>query len=433
VRLRRDDGGVVYINGAEVFRSNMPTGAIAYATLASAGTASETEFYSTCVSPSVLVAGQNSIAVEVHQNVLTSSDTTMDLILVANAPAELPTVAITAPVTGTGVDLGATVTIAASAADPDCSVDRVEFYDGATLISTDTTTPYTAVWTAAGLGPHTLTAKAIDSTGLSATTNVIVTVITPPEIVTIVNSNAVWKYLDNGTDQGTAWTGLGFNDSGWPFGPAVLGYGDANGVNPTTVVSYGPNASQKYTTTYFRHSFTYSGVGGATGLVVRLQRDDGGVVYINGTEVFRSGMSNAPAVITYQSFATITVGGADEATFFPSPPIALTALVTGQNVIAVEIHQDSLTSSDIAMNLQLQAIAPPGAVARLQIVLVDQDGDPNTAPIPELRWSAAGFVLIQSSDITLPRAQWQVVQGAASGYRPPVVAGATRFYALRNP
>jgi hypothetical protein len=43
---------------------------------------------------------------------------------------------------------------------------------------------------------------------------------------TLVPTGSVWKYLDNGSDQGTAWRAASFNDSTWRSGPAQLGYGD---------------------------------------------------------------------------------------------------------------------------------------------------------------------------------------------------------------
>jgi hypothetical protein len=60
---------------------------------------------------------------------------------------------------------------------------------------------------------------------------------------TLVPSNSVWKYLDNGSDQGAAWRDAAFNDKAWASGPAQLGYGDGG---EATVVSYGPDANNKY-------------------------------------------------------------------------------------------------------------------------------------------------------------------------------------------
>src|SRR5262245_41272860 len=68
----------------------------------------------------------------------------------------------------------------------------------------------------------------------------------------LVPRGSVWRYLDNGSNQGTNWLGLAFNDSSWSSGPARLGYG---GDGEVTTVSFGPNASAKYITTYFRKAF----------------------------------------------------------------------------------------------------------------------------------------------------------------------------------
>ena len=72
-------------------------------------------------------------------------------------------------------------------------------------------------------------------------------------ITTIVPAGSTWRYLDNGSNQGTAWRASGFADGGWAQGAAQLGYGDGD---EATVVSFGPNASTKYRTTYFRRQFT---------------------------------------------------------------------------------------------------------------------------------------------------------------------------------
>src|SRR5678815_4920033 len=94
--------------------------------------------------------------------------------------------------------------------------------------------------------------------------------------VTLVASNAVWKYFANGSDPG-AWTSTAFNDASWASGAAQLGYGDGD---EATVVSYGPDASNKYITTYFRKAFTVPA--GLSSMTLRLLRDDGAVVYVNG-------------------------------------------------------------------------------------------------------------------------------------------------------
>ena len=163
----------------------------------------------------------------------------------------------------------------------------------------------------------------------------------------LVAAGATWKYLDNGSDQGTAWRESGFDDSAWLSGPAQLGYGDGD---EATVVGYGPDPSHKYVTTYFRHRFDVSDPAAYDGLVLKLLRDDGAVVYLNGVEVCSS---NMPAgQVGYRTLAYTAVSGTGEYTFYEySADPAL--LETGQNVLAVEVHQSGVASSDVSFDLEL--------------------------------------------------------------------------------
>lgn len=162
----------------------------------------------------------------------------------------------------------------------------------------------------------------------------------------LVTAGSTWKYLDNGSNQGIAWRQPFFNDNGWSTGTAVLGYG--NGQDPE--LSFGPDSGNKYPTTYFRKDFTVTGASGFTGLNLEVLRDDGAVIYLNGSEIARTAM---PAgTITNQTYANQTAGGADETTFFTFS-IPTTALAEGNNTLAVEIHQANAVSSDISFDLRL--------------------------------------------------------------------------------
>ena len=174
---------------------------------------------------------------------------------------------------------------------------------------------------------------------------------------TLIAKEEVWKYLDDGSDQGTAWSGVGFDDAAWAEGPAELGYGDGAEGAEGTVVSFGPSSANKFITTYFRKQFTVTGAASINGLLLGLRRDDGAVVYLNGTEIWRSGMPTAGA-ITYTTLATNGSGGADETTFHIKSDVPTALLVEGANTIAVEIHQSAVTSSDISFDLELQATMP---------------------------------------------------------------------------
>lgn len=173
---------------------------------------------------------------------------------------------------------------------------------------------------------------------------------------TVIDKGAAWKYLDNGIDQGAGWSSSTFDDTGWNTGNAELGYGDDDNNDGTpdesTVVSYGPDAGNKYITTYFRKAFSMASTGEINSLLLRLKRDDGAVVYLNGVEVARSNLPGG--VITSTTLASNSVGGADESSYFDYP-IAPSLLVTGINTIAVEVHQSASNSSDLSFDAELIA------------------------------------------------------------------------------
>ena len=84
-----------------------------------------------------------------------------------------PTVTLSAPGSGT---VGAAVAMSATAADSDGSIAKVEFFIGATLLATDTGSPYAASWTPSAAGSYAVTAKATDNVG-AATVSAVQTVV----------------------------------------------------------------------------------------------------------------------------------------------------------------------------------------------------------------------------------------------------------------
>jgi GH18 family chitinase len=169
----------------------------------------------------------------------------------------------------------------------------------------------------------------------------------------LVSSGAIWRYLDNGTEQGTVWNAVTFDDSTWRSGAAQLGYGD---YDEATKVSYGPSSSDKYITTYFRYGFDLADAAAFSALKLRLLRDDGAVVYLNGTEVFRSNMPTGAI-----GYRTLAAGDAPDESTFLETVIDARLLVSGRNLVAVEIHQSNVSSSDISFNLELTGTVPPVA------------------------------------------------------------------------
>ncbi|MFC2116731.1 metallophosphoesterase [Bacteroidota bacterium] len=169
----------------------------------------------------------------------------------------------------------------------------------------------------------------------------------------VFTKGSVWKYLDDGSDQGTAWKEVGFNDSTWKSGPAILGYGTIGAGAISTFLSYGGDENNKYPTTYFRSTFDYT-ASGDSNFVFNVLVDDGAVVYINGQEVFRIGITSGE--VNYNTFAS---GGGNENAYQTKIVPIENIILSDTNVIAVEVHQTVLTSSDIGWDLEISTNNDP--------------------------------------------------------------------------
>ncbi len=180
---------------------------------------------------------------------------------------------------------------------------------------------------------------------------------------TLVATGSVWKFLDNGVAPAANWTTANFDDSTWKTGRSRLGYGVGG---EATIVSHGPDPNNRHLTTWFRRPFTVEDATVVNHLVFRLRRDDGAVVYLNGQELFRE---NLPAgAIQPTNTALVDVTSVEEPTFFKrrTPPLGL---LTGTNVLAVEIHQFRTNSTDLSLDLELTAVSedPQGLLPLLAV------------------------------------------------------------------
>jgi tetratricopeptide (TPR) repeat protein len=148
----------------------------------------------------------------------------------------------------------------------------------------------------------------------------------------LIAGGSEWKYLDDGSDQETAWHDDDFDDSEWKSGRGHFGYGDGD---ENTTISFGLDQQKKHITTYFRRTFDIEDLSQIESLWVGLVRDDGAAVFINGREVVRD---NLPTVATYNDVAKSAVNGADES-LVHYHTVPTDSLKEGKNVIAVEVHQ----------------------------------------------------------------------------------------------
>ena len=162
---------------------------------------------------------------------------------------------------------------------------------------------------------------------------------------TVIAENSSWRYNDTGANLGVSWRQPSYNDNSWATGDGEFGYGDGD---EDTVVSYGANANFKHITTYFRKDFNVDG-GNFSNATLRLLRDDGAVVYLNGTEVLRTNMPGGTIGYTTLASTFAANDGKPYVTFSIDPSL----LVSGNNTLAVEIHQNGRTSSDISFDAEL--------------------------------------------------------------------------------
>jgi len=178
--------------------------------------------------------------------------------------------------------------------------------------------------------------------------------------ITLLPGNALWKYYDQGGDQGTVWQDV-YDDSAWALGSAPLGYKDGTNVISTsefgglkTVISFGPNKSDKYITSYFRTTFDASNIESFGKIEGLFGYDDGVVLYLNGAVIYREGvkvghdyLTTSPNSKSDPNIATVDLTS-----------VVKGKLRNGKNILAAEIHQNRASSSDLYWDMSLVAYPP---------------------------------------------------------------------------
>jgi len=164
----------------------------------------------------------------------------------------------------------------------------------------------------------------------------------PPQ--SLIAMTGVWRYTTNAAFNDTSWTAPAFNDAAWLSGPALLyNEGAALPAPKSTQLALGR------TTYYFRTRFNLAGSPAGASLKIFTVLDDGAVFYLNGQEIFRQGMLDG--AVNYSTLASPGVGDATLTGPFVVPG---SALLGGDNVLAVEVHQSGTASSDIVFGMTLE-------------------------------------------------------------------------------
>ena len=219
----------------------------------------------------------------------------------------------------------------------------VSFYADGSKVGEDTTAPYSFTWSSATAGAHALHAVAIDAGGRQLASPVANVTLTVALSNAFVSAGTVWRYFDRTNDLGASWRSNSFSDVAWSNGPARLGFGNDGEVTKV--------ASNRQWTTYFRRAFYVPDPALVTTLNARLTRDDGSVLYLNGAEIWRD--PNMPAgLITNQTPALTAITGTDETNWL-TMTLSPTNLAQGWNLLAAELHQSDINSSDLGFDMEL--------------------------------------------------------------------------------
>lgn len=172
---------------------------------------------------------------------------------------------------------------------------------------------------------------------------------------------STWKYLDTGVDPGVTWRNLAFDDGLWRSGVGELGYAQPG---TQTTIRFGPNennalndANNKIPTYLFRKTINLpagSDPSKFQDLILDLKRDDGAAVYLNGQRVVLDNLADGAPFSGLAPIAA-TDDGQDIQRFHLNPAL----LQVGDNILAVEVHQNSATSSDLTFDARLTVVADP--------------------------------------------------------------------------
>jgi len=229
-----------------------------------------------------------------------------------------------------------------------------------------------------------------------------------PGTTILIAAGSTWRYRDDASAAPAGWQLLDFADDTWGTGATELGFGDNDEAHQI--------ADNNQITSYFRKKFNVANPGVFDDLTMWLLRDDGAVVYLNGVEVYRtSNLPAAPAPIAYSQLA-----GNDGDNVVDNAMLSAAALVAGENIASVEVHQQSATSSDVSFNFSLTGNQPPPPPT-LELLRLGEE--------VWFVWRDETYSLEWSEEVK--GAVWNPVAGAS-----PValtIDGNRRFFRLRKP
>jgi len=182
-------------------------------------------------------------------------------------------------------------------------------------------------------------------------------------ILPLVREGDEWRYFKGTQEPPAAWNTPAFDPGTWLIGPTPIGYENSSGYQARIATNLG-DMRNKYISVYARRQFVVDDPSQLTGLLLTMDVDDGYIAYINGVRVSTLA---APASPRYDQPATANreaCCGTSTPTG-PCPPAQIDLskyikdLVPGQNVLAVQVHNTSLSSSDLIFIPELSGVFAP--------------------------------------------------------------------------
>ena len=165
---------------------------------------------------------------------------------------------------------------------------------------------------------------------------------------TLINQGDNFKYLIPSSEPNTNWMNLDFDDSNWSQGGSGFGYADQD---DETIIPYGT------VSIYLRKPFNISDLDNLNTLILDIDYDDAFVAYLNGVEVARANINGSPPSYnsgTIQQHEALMYSGGSPERFIITDPN--TVLIEGENILTIQAHNISSTSSDFTLIPFLSAI-----------------------------------------------------------------------------
>ena len=149
------------------------------------------------------------------------------------------------------------------------------------------------------------------------------------------------------------------NQNKWKQGKTPIGYGDTK---VTTHINFGSDKENKHLVKYFYKPFIIKNINEFIAFNLKVIRDDGIIVYLNGREIYRNNLP--PGLITSKTEA-VEIVDLEKESEIHSKIIDAKNFRSGKNIIQVAVHQVHPQSSDVIFDLDLIGYKEPNLLAEI--------------------------------------------------------------------